>query len=327
MKFNKLKELLSKYNNTDVEKYVEYCRKLENDPKNKNPWMRNKTAEMLAQYFKEVDSIGLVLDGIHVTLQYSGVFFDYVAYKKKMLKIYPETVMDVSIVYENDVFSFSKKNGKVLYSHDFGDPFKQIDKNIIGAYCVIINKRGEFLTLLSALELEKHRKSAKTDYIWQNWYREMCLKTISKKACKQHFNDDFTDINKIDNENSDVNKSVEISIEMKTEIEKIKSIDELNEFYKKNKDNVENLSDFHKELTIKKEKLCNAKKEQEKNDNLIKKEHDKIDYLIKKVSTISDINVLRDFYEREKANYDDERFKEIMIKRSKTLKAELNENI
>ena len=66
---------------------------------------------------------------------------------------------------------------------------------------VIKNNRGEFLTLLSRKEIDKHRATAKTDYIWKSWFREMVFKTLMKKACKYHFEDSVADIESLDNEN------------------------------------------------------------------------------------------------------------------------------
>ena len=65
----------------------------------------------------------------------------------------------MQLVYTDDKFSFEKHSGKVVYQHEINNPFdEKKDENVIGGYCVIKNKRGEFLTLLSKNEIEKHRK-------------------------------------------------------------------------------------------------------------------------------------------------------------------------
>ncbi len=253
-------KLLKDYDAVDADKFIIYCDKLQNekDRKNnkiKNPWMKYKTDEQLAQLFKQVNAEGLVFDGKHITLQSTGVSFDYIAYKNKMLIAYPESLMDISLVYKGDDFSFKKDSGKVYYTHTLDSPFLQTDNDVIGGYCVIKNNRGEFLTLIGRADLEKHRKVAKTDYIWKNWFKEMCMKTISKKACKQHFEDIFTDINTLDNENNDIEKPIEISVDDKINVEDIKDLNELKEYYNKNKDKQKNKTEFNKLVLSRKNQL------------------------------------------------------------------------
>jgi hypothetical protein len=205
-----IKQGLSQYPENQVNNYIAYLYKLETEksPKGepKNPWMKQRKDDFLIRIFKAVADDGLVFDGDDITLQSNGVSYNYQAFKNKMLLAYPETVLDVSLVYESDTFQFSKQSGKVQYTHNIGSPFERDDSAIIGAYCVIKNHRGEFLTLLSKKDIDKHRKVAKTDYIWKSWFAEMAMKTIMKKACKQHFKDVFKTIETMDNENYDLEK-------------------------------------------------------------------------------------------------------------------------
>ena len=222
-----------------VENYASYCARLiaekKTDGSLKNPFMQYKKADDLANLFKRVLADGLIFDGKHITLQSTGVSYDYVAYKNKMLLAYPESKIDMATVNEGDIFSFSKEDGKVSYTHTITDPFKQTtEENIIGAYCVIKNNRGEFLTLLNKEELEKHRKVAKTDFIWKAWFKEMVLKTIIKKACKQHFDDVYTKIEEIDNENYSLDNSLDIDLVVKQEIENCTTIEQLKAVEAKN---------------------------------------------------------------------------------------------
>ncbi len=144
--------------------------------KPKNAFMQTKSASALAELFRRVKGEGLVFDGKHITLTSRGISYDYVAYKNKMLLVYPETMLDMSEVKEGDTFTASKENGKVMYSHKIGDPMQTADfKTINGAYCIIKNKRGEFLTTLSKEDIAKHRKVAETDNIWSQWFKEMVL--------------------------------------------------------------------------------------------------------------------------------------------------------
>lgn len=221
MEKHEIKTLLKNHNEQDVDKYASYCIRLLKDKDKKtgqpkNPWMQKKKPEELAALFERVHHEGLIFDGEDITLQSTGVSYGYNAYKNKMFLAYPESKIDLHLVYTNDEFDFSKESGKVKYLHKISNPFNQRDEDIIGGYCVIKNRRGEFLTLLSKAQIDKHRKVAKTDYVWKAWFPEMCLKTVIKKACKTHFKDVYKNIEEMDNENYDLDKSVD-----KSEVEEL----------------------------------------------------------------------------------------------------------
>lgn len=193
-------------------KFADYCQLLltekNKDGTTKNPFMAQRTAQQLVNFYNYVKADGLMLDGKHITINQHGVSYDFVAYKNKMLLSYPESKIDFGVVYKGDTFTFSKESGKVTYTHILGNPFEQKESDIIGAYCVIKNDRGEFITTLSALEIQKHRNVAKTDFIWKAWFKEMVIKTVIKKACKQHFDDIYAKIDELDNEQYDLEKAV-----------------------------------------------------------------------------------------------------------------------
>lgn len=244
-----IKKQLNEFNEVDIDKYISYCIKLqiEKDKKTgklKNFWATKISDDKFIEFFKRINNVGLVFDGEHVTLQSTGITLDYIAYKNKMLLTYPESIIDVQLVYKEDDFKFKKQNGQVLYTHELNNPFAQSDSDIIGAYVVIKNKRGEFLTTLSKAEIDKHRKVAKTDYIWANWFKEMALKTVMKKACKTHFNDIYQNVETIDNENYDLDLPLDVDIEIKQAIENINDNDTLDSYYLANKNEVKNLKAF-----------------------------------------------------------------------------------
>jgi len=256
MNKDKIIDFLKDENEEHVEKYASYCVGLslatDRTGKLKNYWITKVPEQQLANYFKRVSADGLVLDGVHVTLQSTGISYDYVAYKNKMFIAYPESTVDVSLVYEGDEFSFGKEDGKVNYKHSINNPFAQTAKDIIGAYCIIKNKRGEFITLLSKEELDKHRKVAKTDYIWAMWTKEMSLKTVIKKACKQHFADTFQAIEKTDNGNYELENPLELELEYKQAMDKIETIEELSKYYQENKGKGK---EFDKYVSIRKKQI------------------------------------------------------------------------
>ncbi len=238
MDVNVIRGELKDFPEIDVERFVNYIwAELKAKKKgggDKNPWMKQRPDLFFSDSFKNVASMGLIFDGVHITVQKTGISFDYQAYKNKMLLAYPETVLDVDLVYEGDVFSFSKSSGEVAYDHSIVEPFARIDDKVIGGYCVVKNKRGEFLTILTRDDIDKHRKVARTDYIWKAWFVEMARKTLIKKACKQHFEDIFQDINTADNENSNIDTNLEINLEVKAKVEEITDVGKLQKYWKEN---------------------------------------------------------------------------------------------
>lgn len=261
----KLKELLRAYNENEVDVYINYCNFLKNK-KNKegqleNHWMQHRSEKVLADYFKLVKNDGLEFDGKHITLQSTGVSYDYIAYKNKMFLSYPESILDINLVREGDEYKFWKDSGKVFYKHNINDPFG--NNNVLGGYCVIKNKRGEFITTLSKADIEKHQKVAKTQKIWKDWWDEMALKTVIKKACKIHFSDIFTDMEAIDNENYDLETPLELDIKTIEEVKSIKTLEDLEKYYKENKTKNSGLiREFNKIVTDQKKEI-----QKQQNDN------------------------------------------------------------
>ena len=204
----KIVDLLKDENNQEeVSTYAAYCQVTldakDRQGKKKNAWMVHNHPQKLADSFKKVRAEGLVFDGKHITWISTGISYDYVADKNKMLVVYPESKMDVSVVNKADVFTVQKESGKVSYKHEVKNVFDSSEDDIVGAYCMIKNSRGEFLTLLNKKEIQKHRSVAKTDYIWKAWFKEMVMKTIIKKAVKYHFDDIFAGIEEEDNKQYD----------------------------------------------------------------------------------------------------------------------------
>ena len=210
-----------------------------------NPWASQKDPAWFANCWEKIVASGLEFDGKHITLNENGVSYDYVAYKNKMLLAYPESKIDVELVYKGDTFAFEKENGVVDYKHIFNDPFNHKDSDIIGGYCVIKNKRGEFLTTLSKQEIEKAKAVAKTKAIWDAWYSDMCKKTVIKKAVKFHFDDIYAQMEEEDNKNYDLNKidtpeAPELSEALKNAIAAAADMNALREIYDREYKNLAN---------------------------------------------------------------------------------------
>ena len=200
-----LKESLAHHDEVHVLRYEKYITGLQA----KEDRARKITLETAVRLFDQVAAKGIPFDGVHVTLQKTGISFDFVAYRNMMFFTYPESEVDgPSLVYEGDEFEYMKESGKIRYRHTSKSPFSQKDDNIIGGFVVIKNRRGEFMTILDRDAISKHRRVARTDRIWALWFPEMCKKTIIKKACKDHFQDQFESVLEEDNKSSDVDKTI-----------------------------------------------------------------------------------------------------------------------
>lgn len=170
--------------------------------------------DMIKIYAKHA-AIGITLDGINgVFTGYNRVFITWVGYKNKVLSVYPESEFDTQLVRESDITSFAKESGSVVYSHTISNPFDS-NKGIIGAYCVIKNKRGEFLETLGKDDFEKMKAASLVSSTWDKWESEFWLKSVIKRACKRHFNDIVSDIEIVDNQDYDTNH---VSQDIKDEI-------------------------------------------------------------------------------------------------------------
>jgi len=201
--------LLEDFNKQEVDTYASYVLSLQlakdrSTGQPKNPWAIRIPAAKWAAFYKRVAAEGLVIDGKNITIDTRGVSYNWVAYKNKMLIAYPDSSIDVQLVYEGDEFECSKQSGVVEYSHKIAKPFEQKDDDLVGGYCVMKNKRGEFLTTMGKADVMKHRQIAKTKKIWDQWFKEMVMKTIIKKACSQHFRDIVQKMEDEDNERYDL---------------------------------------------------------------------------------------------------------------------------
>lgn len=261
MNYEALKGRLSKYNQEEVNVFIQYLKKLEAEKDKtqqiKNKWFKYFTEEQAYNIYSKVSLDALYVDGSTITLQFAygsvSANYNYQAYKNKLLKIYPETSFDIQNVNSGDTFDFKKVSGKVLYNHKINNPFEKT-KTIIGCYCIIKNKRGEFIETLNSTEITKMRNVAKTQYIWDAWEGEMTLKSVIKRACKRHFNDIVVNIEQIDNENYDL-ENVSLESEIQREIEKCITEDDLQTVYDEYLPKTEDEVQFIKMLTKKKLEL------------------------------------------------------------------------
>lgn len=255
-----LQKSLEKYPADEVNVFINYLKDIETskdrEGKPVNPWFQYVKYEQLVDLYKKVSLDGLFIDGQTITLQFKGklmVSYNFQAYKNKLLKVYPETLFDLQNVFAGDTFSFRKESGKVLYMHTINNPFEN-KKQIIGCYCIIKNKRGDFIETLNIDEITKMKNSAKTSKIWDAWFTEMTLKSVIKRACKRHFNDITTNIETLDNENYEP-ETAEVSSDLKEKINNCDTLDELQIIYDENKGKVQDEKTFISLLSKRKSEI------------------------------------------------------------------------
>lgn len=274
MDYEKIKKALSEFNATHVEVYVKYLKQLETeldkDKKIKNWWFaQNVTEQVATELFKQVALDNLYIDGETITIGYKGkvlVTYNYQAYKNRVLNVYPESLIDLQIVNNGDTFNFRKDNGHVLYTHVLANPFDN-KKEIIGAYCIIKNRRGEFIELLNQDEIKKMKATATTQNVWNNWESEMVKKSAIKRACKTHFKDITTNIDTIDNENFDVELSslTDKDMDIRKKIDESKTVDEILKVYNAEINNFSDKNIFIQLCTTRKKEILEQKKDEKGN--------------------------------------------------------------
>jgi len=215
-----MKELLKKYPEEKVNIYISYLNRLKSekdkDGKLKNWWYDKISKQGYADAFIKVAANGLYVDGDTITLNYRKKLittYDYHAYQNKIKLTYPETIFDFSLVHKEDVFKIRKESGKVIYSHEISNPFAE-NKDIIGAYGVIKNSKGEFIETINLKDIEKMKNCSMMQIIWNTWFDRMVLKSVIKRICATHFKDELKDIDTEDNLQNNPNLADNEEIEL-----------------------------------------------------------------------------------------------------------------
>ncbi len=181
-------------------KFVAYIDSINRKDKNGKDLTFNMSEVMLGKIFNRYNNAGIIIDGTNAVITgYNRVFITWIGYKNKVLSVYPESEFDTQLVRADDTFNFAKESGAVVYTHNIASPFAS-NKDIIGSYCVIKNKRGEFLETLGKDDFDKMKAQSDLSRNWTKWESEFWLKSVIKRACKRHFNDIVIEIETIDNQ-------------------------------------------------------------------------------------------------------------------------------
>jgi len=257
---NKLKKDLQKEDSQKINDLVSHLNHLKTAKKKNGTlaykWYCFLTHDKVIELYNRALSQKLHIDGKHITIENRGgkiqLSYDYIAYKNRLLTIYPEAKLDFNVVYKDDDFSIAKKDGKVFYSHKINNPFNNKNDDVIGVYCIIKINTGDFFITLDREEIDQLRKKATTDDIWKDWFKDMCIKSAIKKIVSKHFDDIYREINNDDNETINLDSPIDIEQRLKTEIENIDNLEDLTKFYHEKKDSVENQKSFIDILSIRK---------------------------------------------------------------------------
>jgi len=238
-----LKKIISKYGKDFINVIIEIASKQNKQREYINKWLWSKDVAYFDKVVSDLKRLGVTLDGKHATLTQRGLTFDYIVYKNRLLKNYPNAIIDLDLVFSGDDFEIKKENGKVIYNHTIANPFGKKLETLIGGYCIVrIAGRGEFQTTMAKEELDKHKELSNMKYLYNDWWQELYKKTLLRKNLKFHFEDEFADIQEVDDEGMDnVLEKPKLTIEdVKVKLKSIKTGVELMNLWKTLGENLQN---------------------------------------------------------------------------------------
>lgn len=202
--YDEIIEKLSEKYDKNIQEVENFARGVTTFLKNdKNAWAKQLDLSAWCWLFSKVANEWIWFDWINVTYNKRWISYNYASYINKMLSIYPESLIDLQLVYKEDTVEFSKDSWKVTYTHKLKNPFTKKDEEIIWGYMVIKNRKWEFLTTLTKEDFDKAKSEATTLNIWNKYLAAMCMKTIVKRWVKVHFNDIYISMEDEDNKQYD----------------------------------------------------------------------------------------------------------------------------
>jgi recombination protein RecT len=106
-------------------------------------------------------------------------------YYRREVAVDPPIDIRYELVHATDVFKPIMRSGKQIredYEFEIKSPFDRGE--IIGgfAYIMYSDESKNKLVMVSKAQFEKSRKVAKAGDFWNNWYEEMCYKTLIHRA-------------------------------------------------------------------------------------------------------------------------------------------------
>ncbi|MBQ9257218.1 MAG: recombinase RecT [Acidaminococcaceae bacterium] len=111
--------------------------------------------------------------------------YEGLKYKAIKYSLFPIVDIECDLLYTNDKFSMIKDCYKGdSYELRITDPFDRGAMKGGYAYIRFEDSRQNKLLVMSKEEIDKIREKAKSQAFWKDWYNEMALKTIVRKASK-----------------------------------------------------------------------------------------------------------------------------------------------
>lgn len=216
--FELFKATLPEEKKADFQAFWDYARKAYTDPK--LAFVKKFKPEDLIALWRRAQRWHMNLDGVNCWFDpRSGIFFNYIAMKKAVLSIYPNSRFDVQIVLKDDKFTCGRTQNGVTYNYEKADPFENLvfevvrvqggykikdNTNFKGAFGVFVANDGtgtEVLELLTPADLQEIVQTSKQIGQWNKWSGEYIMKTVFKRVCKRVREDDrdFQDMIDFDN--------------------------------------------------------------------------------------------------------------------------------
>lgn len=205
--FGNFKATLEEDKKAEFQAFWDYCRKAYVDPK--TSFIKKYKPEELIALWRTAQSWRMNLDGRNCWFdRRSGIFFNYIAMKQSVQKLYPMCRFDVQFVLKDDEFSCGRTEKGVTYEFKKKDPFEDLnfelvkaqqgytikpDTNFKGAFGVFVANDGtgtEVLELLAPKDLQEIVQSASNVYNWNKYPGEFITKTVFKRVCKRAITDD-----------------------------------------------------------------------------------------------------------------------------------------
>ena len=161
-----------------------------------NEDLNNATSASITKAFLDCAKTGLMPDGSEAAIvtRFDKKIGYHVASFQPMVKGVVKIINEsqtiksfhVKTVYEGEDFD--------VYSDELGDHLKykqnfdveRTDNNIKLFYaCAVLENGAVIIEVMTKKQVDKHKASAKTPYVWNNWYSEMGIKTIIHRAIKR----------------------------------------------------------------------------------------------------------------------------------------------
>lgn len=170
-------------------------KKVDGDPKRS---LSGCTPDSIVQAMVDAANFKLAIDGKqHAHLVKYGnnatLQIGYRGYIAKISEHFKDADFTAEAVFKGDVLAMSDNGGFQTYTLSKADAFADGWQNLQGVVVRLSYSKGgekyQKVTAVSKSDLEKIRKSAKQDFVWNQWPIEKSKAAAIKRACKIQFAD------------------------------------------------------------------------------------------------------------------------------------------